>query len=115
MMVVKEFVEKYYDVYKDKLFFFSLIEFIIFGFVVVMVWEGEGVVVFVRKIIGVINFLIVEFGIICGDYGISVGCNLIYGFDGIENVKKEISFWFIEEDLVLWKFCLIIWIVEKDS
>jgi len=115
MTVTKELAEKHYDVHKDKPFFRSLIEFITSGPVVAMVWEGEGVVASARKIIGATNPLTAEPGTIRGDYGISVGRNLIHGSDGIETAKKEISLWFTEEDLVSWKPCLTTWIVEKDS
>ncbi|MDE5115752.1 MAG: nucleoside-diphosphate kinase, partial [Trichodesmium sp. St2_bin2_1] len=81
MTVAKELAEKHYDVHKDKPFFPSLIEFITSGPVVAMVWEGEGVVASARKIIGATNPLTAEPGTIRGDYGISVGRNLIHGSD----------------------------------
>ena len=101
--------------HKERPFFSSLIEFIKSGPLVAMVWEGEGVVASARKIIGATNPLTAEPGTIRGDYGISVGRNLIHGSDAIETAKKEISLWFTEEDLVSWKPCLTTWIVEKDS
>ena len=115
MTVTKELAEKHYDVHKDKPFFRSLIEFITSGPVVAMVWEGEGVVASARKIIGATNPLTAEPGTIRGDYGISVGRNLIHGSDAIETAKNEISLWFKEEELVSWEPTLTSWIIEKDS
>lgn len=110
--VSKELAEKHYDVHKERPFFPSLIQFITSGPVVAMVWEGEGVVASARKIIGATNPLTAEPGTIRGDYGISVGRNLIHGSDAIETAQKEISLWFKEEDLVSWKPTLTPWIVE---
>ena len=115
MTVAKELAEKHYDVHKDKPFFPSLIEFITSGPVVAMVWKGEGVVASARKIIGATNPLTAEPGTIRGDYGISVGRNLIHGSDAIETAKTEISLWFKEEELVSWEPTLTSWIIEKDS
>ena len=112
MTVTKELAEKHYDVHKDKPFFRSLIEFITSGPVVAMVWEGEGVVASARKIIGATNPLAAEPGTIRGDYGISVGRNLIHGSDAIETAQTEINLWFKEEELVSWKPTLTSWIVE---
>lgn len=81
-----ELVEKYYSEYEGKLFYDKLILFIIFVFVFVMVVEGENVVVVFCKIIGSINLSEVVFGIIWGDYGLNLGCNIIYGLDLIELV-----------------------------
>ena len=112
MTVAKELAEKHYDVHKDKPFFPSLIEFITSGPVVAMVWKGEGVVASARKIIGATNPLTAEPGTIRGDYGISVGRNLIHGSDAIETAQTEINLWFKEEELVSWKPTLTSWIVE---
>ena len=112
MKVTKELAEKHYDVHKERPFFSSLIEFIKSGPLVAMVWEGEGVVASARKIIGATNPLTAEPGTIRGDYGISVGRNLIHGSDAIETAQTEINLWFKEEELVSWKPTLTSWIVE---
>ncbi|NEO55959.1 MAG: nucleoside-diphosphate kinase [Okeania sp. SIO3B5] len=112
MSVSKELAEKHYEVHKERPFFPSLIQFITSGPVVAMVWEGEGVVASARKIIGATNPLSAEPGTIRGDYGISVGRNLIHGSDAIETAKTEISLWFKDEELVSWQPTLTPWIVE---
>ncbi|NES69062.1 MAG: nucleoside-diphosphate kinase, partial [Okeania sp. SIO2D1] len=47
-----------------------------------------------------------------GDYGISIGRNLIHGSDAIETAQREISLWFKEEELATWEPSLTKWIVE---
>ncbi len=112
MMVSRELAEQHYGVHKEKPFFSGLVEFIISSPIVAMVWEGEGVVASARKIIGATNPLSAEPGTIRGDYGISIGRNLIHGSDAIETANAEINLWFKEEELATWEPTLTKWIVE---
>ncbi len=112
MQVSQELAEEHYSVHKERPFFGGLIEFITSGPLVAMVWEGEGVVASARKIIGATNPLSAEPGTIRGDFGISVGRNLIHGSDAIETAQTEIKLWFKEEELVSWEPSLISWLVE---
>jgi nucleoside-diphosphate kinase len=112
LKVSKELAEKHYDVHKERPFFNGLVEFIISAPVVAMVWEGEGVVASARKIIGATNPLTAEPGTIRGDYGVSIGRNLIHGSDAIETAKTEIGLWFKEEELVSWEPTITPWLNE---
>ncbi|NEO93066.1 MAG: nucleoside-diphosphate kinase, partial [Moorea sp. SIO3G5] len=73
MSVSRELAEQHYAVHKERPFFGGLIEFIISGPVVAMVWEGNGVVASARKIIGATKPLEAEPGTIRGDYGLDTG------------------------------------------
>lgn len=110
--VSRELAEEHYAVHKERPFFSGLIEFITSGPVVAMVWEGEGVVAGARKLIGATNPLTAEPGTIRGDYGVSVGRNIIHGSDAIETGQTEIALWFKEEDLINWQPSLTSWIYE---
>ena len=77
-----------------------------------MIWEGEGVVAAARKIIGATNPLSAEPGTIRGDYGISIGRNLIHGSDAVETAQREIALWFEETELASWEPALQKWIYE---
>ncbi|QDZ41378.1 nucleoside-diphosphate kinase [Euhalothece natronophila Z-M001] len=112
MNVSRELAEKHYDVHSDKPFFGNLVEFITSAPVVATVWEGEGVVASARKIIGATNPLTAEPGTIRGDYGISIGRNLIHGSDAVETAQREIALWFEESELTTWKPALQNWIYE---
>ena len=113
MKVSRELAEKHYDVHREKPFFKGLVEFIISAPIVAMVWEGEGVVTAARKIIGATNPLNAEPGTIRGDYGISIGRNLIHGSDAIETAQREINLWFKEEELISWEPTLKSWLYEE--
>lgn len=110
--VSTELAERHYDVHKDRPFFGGLVQFIISSPVVAMVWEGEGVVASARKIIGATNPLTAEPGTIRGDFGVSIGRNLIHGSDAIETAQREISLWFKEEELCHWESGLKSWVYE---
>ena len=112
MQVSRELAEQHYDVHKEKSFFGGLVDFIVSAPVVAMVWEGEGVVAAARKIIGATNPLTAEPGTIRGDYGISIGRNLIHGSDAIETAQREINVWFTEEELISWEPTITAWLYE---
>lgn len=112
MNVSRQLAEQHYDVHKEKPFFSGLVEFITSSPVVAMVWEGEGVVASARKIIGATNPLSAEPGTIRGDYGVTIGRNLIHGSDAIETAQKEIALWFKEEELTSWQPALTDWLYE---
>lgn len=110
--VSRELAEQHYDVHKERPFFGGLVEFIISAPVVAMVWEGDGVVASARQIIGATNPLTATPGTIRGDYGVSIGRNLIHGSDASETAQKEISLWFKEEELVSWEPSMMSWLYE---
>ncbi|MBE5228823.1 MAG: nucleoside-diphosphate kinase [Microcystis aeruginosa PMC 728.11] len=112
MQVSRELAEKHYAVHKERPFFRSLVDFITSSPVVAMVWEGEGVIASARKIIGATNPLNAEPGTIRGDFGISVGRNLIHGSDGPDTAKDEVSLWFSDAELANWTPAITPWVLE---
>jgi len=112
MQVSSELAEKHYAVHKERPFFRSLVDFITSSPVVAMVWQGEGVIASARKIIGATNPLNAEPGTIRGDFGISVGRNLIHGSDGLDTAKDEVSLWFSDAELANWTPAITPWVVE---
>lgn len=110
--VSRTLAEQHYDIHKERPFFGSLVNFITSSPVVAMVWEGDGVVASARKIIGATNPLTAEPGTLRGDYGVSIGRNLIHGSDATETAQREISLWFTQEELVSWEPNLTPWLYE---
>ncbi|MGF1495877.1 MAG: nucleoside-diphosphate kinase [Elainellaceae cyanobacterium] len=113
MTVSRELAEKHYGVHKEKPFFAGLVDFITSSPVVAMVWEGEGVVASARKLIGATNPLSAEPGTIRGDYGVTIGRNLIHGSDAIETAQSEIALWFSESELCGWSPAMTPWLYEQ--
>ncbi|XP_060178502.1 nucleoside diphosphate kinase 3-like [Lycium barbarum] len=96
----KDFAGKHYHDLKERPFFNGLCDFLSSGPVVAMVWEGEGVIKYGRKLIGATDPQKSEPGTIRGDLAVVVGRNIIHGSDGPETAKDEIKLWFKPEELV---------------
>nr|XP_010924524.1 uncharacterized protein LOC105047333 isoform X2 [Elaeis guineensis] len=96
----KEFAQKHYHDLKDRPFFDGLCDFLSSGPVLAMVWEGEGVIKYGRKLIGATDPQKSEPGTIRGDLAVVVGRNIIHGSDGPETAKDEIALWFEPTELV---------------
>jgi nucleoside-diphosphate kinase len=112
MQVSRELAEQHYGVHKERPFFPGLVSFITSGPLVAMVWEGDGVIASARKLIGATNPLTAEPGTIRGDFGVSVGRNLIHGSDAPETAQQEIKLWFKEDELVGWQPAITPWLYE---
>jgi nucleoside-diphosphate kinase len=112
MQVSRELAEKHYEVHQGKPFFPGLINFITSAPVIAMVWEGENVVTAARNLIGATNPTTANTGSIRGDFGVSIGRNLIHGSDAIETAKTEIALWFKDEELVDWEPIRQSWLYE---
>ena len=109
----KELAQKHYGVHKDRPFFGDLVEFISSGPVIAMVWEGEGVILNARKLIGATKPLEAEPGTIRGDLAIDIGRNIIHGSDGAETAAFEINLWFEDSEINEWKTSDYKWRVES--
>ena len=112
VQVSKELAEQHYGVHKERPFFAGLVSFITSSPVVATVWEGEGVIASARVLIGSTNPLTAPPGTIRGDFGVSIGRNLIHGSDAPETAQQEISLWFKPEELVGWQPTSQPWLVE---
>ncbi|MCL7030871.1 hypothetical protein MKW94_002222 [Papaver nudicaule] len=71
--VERAFAEKHYEDLSSKPFFSGLVDYIISGPVVAMVWEGKNVVSTGRNIIGATNPAASAPGTIRGDYAVEIG------------------------------------------
>src|SRR5690625_6660941 len=100
MQISNSLAEEHYGEHKERTFFGELVEFITSGPVFAMVWEGENVISIARTMIGATNPLEANPGSIRGDYGITVGKNIIHGSDSNESAEREINLFFSEDELV---------------
>eukprot|EP00735_Rhodelphis_limneticus_P001091 TRINITY_DN1164_c0_g1::TRINITY_DN1164_c0_g1_i1::g.17209::m.17209 TRINITY_DN1164_c0_g1::TRINITY_DN1164_c0_g1_i1::g.17209 ORF type:complete len:165 (+),score=64.55,sp/Q56E62/NDK1_TOBAC/75.51/4e-78,NDK/PF00334.14/2.5e-56 TRINITY_DN1164_c0_g1_i1:45-497(+) len=94
--VSRDLAEKHYADLSARPFFKGLVEYMISGPVVAMVWQGKQVVKTGRQMLGATNPLDSAPGTIRGDYSIDIGRNVIHGSDSVESAKKEIGLWFSE-------------------
>ncbi|KXI33951.1 nucleoside-diphosphate kinase [Bacillus safensis] len=110
MSIPKEVAETHYGEHKEKPFFGELVDFITSGPVFAMVWQGEQVVDVTRQIIGKTNPKEALPGTIRGDYGLTVGKNIIHGSDSPESAEREINLFFKQEELTSWDQTISSWI-----
>jgi nucleoside-diphosphate kinase len=100
MVISEELAQNHYAEHKERPFFGELVEFISSGPVFAMVWEGENVISTARDMMGKTNPQEAAAGTVRGDYGITVGKNIIHGSDSPESAEREISLFFNKEELV---------------
>jgi len=110
MQVSQELAETHYGEHKEKPFFGELVDFITSGPVFAMVWEGENVIATARQMMGKTNPQEAAPGTIRGDYGLTVGKNVIHGSDSPESAEREIRLFFKEEELVDYSKLMNQWI-----
>lgn len=110
MVIDQSLAERHYLEHKDRPFFSELVNFITSGPVFAMVWEGNNVVQVARNMMGKTNPQEAAQGTIRGDYGISVGMNIIHGSDSLESSAREISLFFNEKELIEYKKDINCWI-----
>lgn len=110
MSVSTELAEKHYGEHKEKPFFNELVEFITSGPVFAMVWEGENVIETARKMMGSTNPKDASPGTIRGDFGLTVGKNVIHGSDSKESAEREIALFFDEKELVNYEKLINNWL-----
>lgn len=100
MQISNELAEEHYGEHKERPFFGELVEFITSGPVFAMVWEGENVIATARNMMGKTNPLEAAPSTVRGDFGITVGKNIIHGSDSPESAEREINLFFDEKELV---------------
>lgn len=100
MNISTELAEKHYGEHKERPFFGELVEFITSGPVFAMVWQGENVIATARQMMGATNPGEAAPGTIRGDFGLTVGKNVIHGSDSLQSAEREIGLFFHENELV---------------
>src|SRR5699024_7479912 len=100
MNVSEELAKEHYGEHADKPFFSELVDFITSGPVFAMVWEGENVIATARKMMGATNPQEADAGTVRGDFGVTVGKNIIHGSDSPESAEREINLFFDEAEVL---------------
>ncbi|MBK9055753.1 MAG: nucleoside-diphosphate kinase [Chloroflexi bacterium] len=108
----RELAETHYAVHKERPFYASLVDYIISGPVVAMVWEGKNAIAAARSTMGATNPVAAAPGTIRGDFGMEIGRNLVHGSDSPENAVNEVNLFFSEAERVNWNRLTDSWIRE---
>ena len=116
----KSLLEEHYGVHKGKPFYELLINYMLMGPIVCLIWEGLDIVKAGRALFGAcfipaflrkklvenkntIRQIKDQPRTIRGDYGIEVGRNIIHASDCVESAEKEIKLWFKPEEIIIYK------------
>ena len=97
--VDKALAERHYAVHKDKPFFPGLVDYISSSPIVASVFEGNGAVEAIRKLMGATDPAKAEKGTIRGDFGLDIERNAIHGSDSADNAQIEIELFFTEDEI----------------
>jgi len=91
--------ERHYAIHRDKPFFEGLVDYIISTPIVAGVFEGEGAVELIRKVMGATNPAKAEAGTIRGDFGLDIQRNSTHASDSVENAETEIKLFFSDDEI----------------
>jgi len=109
----RDLAERHYAVHKGKPFYEPLLQFLVSGPTVAMVWEGREAVQVARTLMGPTDGTKAPPATIRGDFALSVQNNLIHGSDSPENARAEIGLWFKPEELVSYEPTDQSWVESK--
>ena len=112
IQMTNELAAKHYAAHEGKVFYDGLIDYIVSGPVVAMVWAGENAIAAARATMGTTRPVESPPGTIRGDFGMEVGRNLVHGSDEPKNAKKEVALFFNETELIDWQRDSDKWIKE---
>jgi nucleoside-diphosphate kinase len=108
--VSTKLAQEHYEEHKERPFFGELVHFITSSPVFALVLTGENVIATSRQMMGKTNPSEALSGTIRGDYGISLGMNIIHGSDSPESAERELALWFPESEQVEYDRTINRWI-----
>ncbi len=95
----KSLAGRHYGIHRDKPFFTGLVNYITSGPIVALVFEGEGAVEKIRRIMGATDPAKAEKGTIRADFGLDVQQNSTHASDAVETAEEEIKLFFAEDEI----------------
>ena len=113
VQISESLARQLYAVHQGKAFYGPVVEYISSAPSLVMVWEAEGVIATVRKMMGATFGQEAEPGTIRGDFGLSTRCNLVHGSDSVESAEQEIKLFFSPDEIIDYKLADADWIYRR--
>lgn len=115
MPITEDLARKHYAVHKDKPFFEGVVKYLSSAPSLLMVWEAEGIIDMVRKMLGATFGYEAEPGTIRGDFGCSRGYNLIHGSDSAESARQEINLFFNPSEIIDYELADSQWLYGRND
>ena len=110
--VSEELAKEHYGEHVDRPFFGDLVSFITSSPVVALEIEGDNAVAVMRTLMGGTNPQEAAPGTIRGDFGMTIGMNLVHGSDSPESAERELNLFFQKEEVLDYKREIDSWIIE---
>ena len=98
--VSEELAKEHYGEHVDRPFFGDLVSFITSSPVVALAVEGDNAVSVVRTLMGGTNPQEADPGTIRGDFGMTIGMNLVHGSDSAESAERELNLFFDKNEIL---------------
>ena len=108
----EELANKHYGEHLGKPFFDSLVTFITSSPLIALAVEGENAVEVSRNLMGATNPKEAAPGTIRGDYGLTIGMNIIHGSDSLESAARELAIFFENSEILGYERAIDTWIIE---
>ena len=96
----KEKASGFYAEHEGKAFFEKLVNYMISGPVIVQVIFGENAILKNRELMGNTDPSKADPGTIRADFADSIDANAVHGSDSEESAKREISYFFKDDELI---------------
>lgn len=112
-LIERSLAERHYAEHEGKGFYLSLVDYITSGPVVTMVLEGPEAIAVTRSTVGATKPAAAAPGTIRGDFGLTVGRNLIHASDKPESAAREIELFFGGRSLATYGLDLDRWILDS--
>ncbi len=109
----RELAQRHYAEHEGKGFYESLVSYITSGPSVTMVLEGPDAIAITRSTVGATRPVEAAPGTIRGDYGLTVGRNLIHASDKAESAEREVALFFGETPLPTYDRTVDPWILDS--
>lgn len=109
IQVPEALAQEHYAEHKERPFFGELVTFITSSPVFAMVLEGENAISVARTMMGKTNPAESAPGTIRGDFGLTIGMNIIHGSDSTESAAREVALWF-SNDTVSYDKAVDVWL-----
>ncbi len=98
--VSEELAKEHYGEHVARPFFGDLVSFITSSPVVALAVEGDNAVSVVRTLMGGTNPQEADPGTIRGDFGMTIGMNLVHGSDSVESAERELNLFFDKNEVL---------------
>ncbi|MAP37252.1 MAG: nucleoside-diphosphate kinase [Chloroflexi bacterium] len=107
-----ELAKEHYGEHVGRPFFGDLVSFITSSPVVALAVEGDNAVSVVRTLMGGTNPQEADPGTIRGDFGMTIGMNLVHGSDSAESAERELNLFFDKNEILDYVREIDAWIIE---